>query len=136
MFCFTRPKYNWRDYNIVIAYLTLIPSGLAVLAFWKSKNVFFHSSMLYLTIFDEFLFRYMYFLYFPRTLENCIGSALLYSAYGYAIIPNLLSILNYFTLGFLFALASRRYSLIELCLFRYPINMYVMDLVATRIVGA
>ena len=93
--------------NDILSLLTVTPFGLTILALAK---IYYSNSLntnwlliVPITFFDETIFRYLFFLIFPRTVMYCFFSAVLYALYGYSFVPKTSSILVYGILGFMFA---------------------------------
>lgn len=117
--------------NDILSLITATPFWLSILALVKiyySNGLHVDWLMIVpITFFDETIFRYLFFLIFPRTVMYCFLSATLYASYGYSFVPKMISLIVYGSLGFMFALSSRKYSLFTLFFFRLIINVSVFS---------
>ena len=104
-----------------------LPILLAVLSFLHLETFYVNIPVLVVTVVDEVLFRYVYFLFFSKSLVSILVNGLLYGLYGYVWVPDIMSFLGYFSLGIIFSFSTKKYSMIELCLLRYTINLHCIQ---------
>lgn len=104
-----------------------IPFTLAFFSYFYIPVVFFDVHLFLLTIFEEFIFRKVYFMIYTNTIKTCLLSSLFYSLYSALFIPKIPFVLGYFIIGFIFSLASKKCTLVELCIHRYMINVYILS---------
>lgn len=123
MFLFKRPSHIYRKYDWA-TYVPLIVASICMIDPTRKKmwSIF----LLISTMVDEIVFRYLFFKIEKRHLNGCLASAFLYSCYSYYLSFSISAMITYLVVGFFFALASRKFSLAELILFRYMINIYCL----------
>lgn len=104
-----------------------LPIFLTFVSFLKLENFYLNIPVLVITIIDEVVFRYLYFLMFSKNIVTIIVNALLYGIYAYFWIRDITGLLGYFSLGFIFSFSSKKYSVFQLCIFRYIINLHCVQ---------
>jgi hypothetical protein len=104
-----------------------LPILLAFLSILHLETFYLNIPVLVVTVVDEVLFRYLYFVFFSKSLVSILANGLLYGLYGYVWVPDIMSFLGYFSLGIIFSFSSKKYSMLELCLLRYTINLHCIQ---------
>jgi hypothetical protein len=104
-----------------------LPILLAFLSILQLENFYLNIPVLVVTVVDEVLFRYLYFIFFSKSLLSILVNGFVYGVYGYFWIPDIMSFLGYFSLGIIFSFSTKKYSMIELCLLRYTINLHCIQ---------
>lgn len=125
MFLFERPKYRYYNFLTTIAiYLPVFVTCLAISDSCRPK--IWSISIFLLTIFDEIVFRYLFFLIFSREVKYCLLSGYLYGLYAFTVSRTLFGVLIYTVMGFFYAMSSRKFSVFELIILRYILNSYCL----------
>lgn len=79
--------------------------------------------VVWLSCLEEIIFRSLYFVGISRSIKNCLYSGLLYGLYYYTFYPRVGTMVIFSCVGFLYALSSAYFSLVELCFFRVMFNI-------------
>ena len=125
---YKRPDYDAnKDYLWI---LTNAPIFIMVLAFiMNRKGWVYHPVFLWTIVLEEFLLRYLPFLYMKKTVINSVFTAILFSV-CYTL-TNFSELKEYFLfyclMGFIYALSSRKYSSLEIIIFRLVFIMLIFD---------
>lgn len=124
-FLFTRPNYDEsHDY---VKLLTDAPLLLIVFAFMTNRNgIKWHPIFLWGILWEEFLLRYIPFQFMAKNIKNSIVAGVLFTMY-YGFSKNILYMFICFTIGTVNALAERKYSIVEMILYRVVFTMWIYD---------
>jgi hypothetical protein len=114
-----------KEENNLINILTEIPIILAIFII----GVFINNWIMFLvTIVDEIVFRMIFFIYLDKNVLNSVLSAIFYALYSYFLVGIKSVSMIYFLLGFVYSIASKKYSIAELILFRLCLNIFLLKL--------
>ena len=125
---YKRPEYDAnKDYLWILTNMQLFLVVLALIT--NRKGWIYHPAFLWTIILEEFLLRYLPFLYMKKTVINSIFAGILFSVcYTLTNFRELKEyFLFYFLMGFIYALSSRKYSSLEIIVFRLVFTMLIFD---------
>jgi hypothetical protein len=108
--------------DTIISILATVPliTVFILLMNKNDKNIEFSFVLLRFCIKEELLFRFIPFQFLEKTVENCIIMGQAYAFYHYYCFnTGILVTTVYFFIGFIWALSSLRYRLIEMIQIRY-----------------
>ena len=125
---YKRPDYDAnKDYLWILTNMQLFLMVLAVIT--NRKGWVYHPVFLWTIILEEFLLRYLPFLYMKKTVINTVYAGILFSVCYTLTNFNELKeyFLFYFLMGFIYAFSSRKYSSLEIIVFRLVFTMLIFD---------
>ena len=125
---YKRPDYDAnKDYLWILTNMQLFLLVLALIT--NRKGWLYHPVFLWTIILEEFLLRYLPFLYMKKTVINSVFAGILFSVcYTLTNFSELKEyFLFYILMGFIYALSSRKYSSLEIIVFRLVFTMLIFD---------
>lgn len=133
MLSFLKSIYKRPDYDANKDYLWILtnaPLFIMVLAFIMNRNGWvYHPIFVWTFVLEEFLLRYLPFIYLKKTAINSVFTGILFAVcYTLTNFSELKEyFLFHFLMGFIYALSSRKYSSLEIIVFRLVFTMLIFD---------
>lgn len=116
-----------RYYNFLTTIAIYLPLFVAFVCILDTSHPkIWTISHFLLTIFEEVVFRYLFFLYFSREVKYCLLSGYFYGIYAFLFSRTLFASLIYTIIGFFYAMSTRKFSVFELIISHYIFYSYCL----------
>ena len=125
---FFRPKYDFWRHGLVANLLTFSPLLLFFTTVFKASSMYDGFILVY-TVLDSVVFLYfpLGFLLTTHTVWIVL-TAVVYGLFGCIWCPGSFAFFSYFLISVCFGFGARKYSVMELTVFRYVFNLYAISL--------